>query len=73
MIGPAAVVGAQIIQSIAQQRAMQMQQRMMQAYSRAPFSIAGSNLASQAIGRHCNYCWQHSPGETCKQCGAPRD
>jgi hypothetical protein len=66
--GAAAAAAAAIAQSVAQQKAMAEQQKRM-----APYMVFGQRQLAEIVGKHGKYCRQHSPGATCKQCGAPRD
>jgi hypothetical protein len=46
-------------------------QSAMQKKAKANHEWAATQI--HIMPRYCNYCRQHTPGETCKQCGAPRD
>jgi hypothetical protein len=67
----AAVMAASVMQSILQRKAVERQQWVV----RDNVIISNNPHNSVIFGSKsiCEYCRQHSPGTTCKQCGAPRD
>lgn len=72
-MGPTAVAAvATMVQSMAKQRALEAKRRN-EAFVLDIQCGFSTGVKSVKLQQFCNYCREHSHGELCKQCGAPRD